>query len=65
MADRPFRTGTAIGAEELLDSPHIYIGTADDFVAKFQRVRAELGITSIMVGAVGERDAVVERLAET
>ena len=57
------RTGTAIAPEELLDSPHIYIGTVDDFVAKFRRLRAELGITSIMVGAVGELDAVVERLA--
>jgi probable F420-dependent oxidoreductase len=59
------RTGTAITAQELLDSPHIFIGTADDFVAKFHRLRAELGITSIMVGAVGELDEVVERLAGT
>ncbi|HEX7173597.1 MAG TPA: TIGR03621 family F420-dependent LLM class oxidoreductase [Candidatus Limnocylindria bacterium] len=59
------RTGTAVPAEELLDSPHIFIGTTDDFVAKFRRLRAELGITSIMVGAVGELDTVVERLAGT
>jgi probable F420-dependent oxidoreductase len=59
------RSGVAIGAEELLGSPHIFIGTEDDFVAKFQRLREELGITSIMVGAVGELDAVVERLAGT
>ena len=59
------RTGTAITPEQLLDSPHIFIGTVDDFVAKFRRLRAELGITSIMVGAVGELDAVVERLAGT
>ena len=59
------RTGTRLTPEELLDSPHIFIGTADDFVAKFERLRAELGITSIMVGAVGELDPVVERLAGT
>jgi probable F420-dependent oxidoreductase len=59
------RTGTRLAPEELLDSPHIFIGTEDDFVAKFRRLRADLGITSIMVGAVGELDAVVERLAGT
>ena len=59
------RIGVAVPPEELLDSPHIFIGTEDDFVAKFTRLRDELGITSIMVGAVGEIDAVVERLAGT
>jgi probable F420-dependent oxidoreductase len=59
------RTGTRLTPEELLDSPHIFIGTEDDFVAKFRRLRADLGITSIMVGAVGELDGVVERLAGT
>ncbi len=59
------RIGVAVPPEELLDSPHIFIGTEDDFVAKFTRLRDELGITSIMVGAVGEMDAVVERLAGT
>lgn len=59
------RSGVPIAAEELLGSPHIYIGTEDDFVAKFRRLRDELGITSIMVGAVGELDRVVERLAGT
>ena len=59
------RIGVAVPPEELLDSPHIFIGTVDDFVAKFTRLRDELGITSIMVGAVGEMDAVVERLAGT
>jgi probable F420-dependent oxidoreductase len=59
------RTGTVVAPHELLDSPHIFIGTAEDFVGKFLRLRAELGITSIMVGAVGELDPVVERLAGT
>ncbi len=59
------RTGTRLTPEELLDSPHIFIGSEDDFVAKFRRLRTELGITSIMVGAVGELDPIVERLAGT
>jgi probable F420-dependent oxidoreductase len=57
------RTGVPVTPEELLDSPHIFISTLDGFVEKFTRLRDELGITSIMVGAVGEMDAVVERLA--
>jgi len=59
------RTGTRLTPDELLDSPHIFIGTEDDFRAKFRRLRSELGVTSIMVGAVGELDAVVESLAGT
>jgi probable F420-dependent oxidoreductase len=59
------RSGVRVGAEELLESPHIFIGTVDGFVEKFQRLRAELGISSIMVGEVGELAPVVERLAGT
>ena len=59
------RTGVAVDAEELLESPHIFIGTEEDFVAKFRRLRDELGISSIMVGTLGELDGVVERLAGT
>jgi probable F420-dependent oxidoreductase len=59
------RIGQDLKAEELLDSPHIFIGSVDDFVAKFTRLRAELGISSIMVGGVDELAPVVERLAGT
>ncbi len=59
------RSGIAVSAEELLDSPHIFINTVDGFVEKLQRHREELGISSIMVGALGELDPVVERLAGT
>ncbi len=66
VADRlTERSGVPITAEALLDSPHIFINTVDGFVEKFNRMRDELGISSIMVGAVGELDAVVERLAGT
>ena len=59
------RSSVAVSAEELLDSPHIYINTVDGFVEKLRRQRDELGITSIMVGTLGELDPVVERLAGT
>jgi alkanesulfonate monooxygenase SsuD/methylene tetrahydromethanopterin reductase-like flavin-dependent oxidoreductase (luciferase family) len=51
--------------DDLLASPHVFIGTADSFVDKFQRLRAELGISSFMVGEVGELGPVVERLSGT
>lgn len=59
------RSGMPVTGKELLDSPHIFINTVDGFVEKFRRLRDELGISSIMVGAVGELDPVVERLAGT
>jgi probable F420-dependent oxidoreductase len=57
------RSGVRVGADELLDSPHIFIGSVDAFVEKFTRLRDELGISSIMVGEVDELVPVVERLA--
>ena len=59
------RTGVAVTPETLLDSPHVYVNTVEGFVEKFGRLRDELGITSIMIGAAGELDPVVERLAGT
>lgn len=59
------RGGAPVSAEDMLDSPQIFINTVDGFVEKFSRMRDQLGITSIMVGEVGELDPVVERLAGT
>lgn len=59
------RSGVRVSADDLLDSPHIFIGSIDGFVEKFRRLRAELGISSIMVGEVDELVAVIERLAGT
>jgi probable F420-dependent oxidoreductase len=59
------RSGVAISAEEVLASPHFFVDSVDGLVEKLTRLRDELGITSIMVGAVGELDPVVERLAGT
>jgi probable F420-dependent oxidoreductase len=57
------RTAIDVTAEELLDSPQIFINSLDGFEAKFQRLRDELGISSIMVGEMGPLDPIVERLA--
>ena len=48
-----------------LDSPQIFVNTVDGFVEKLQRHRDQLGISSVMVGVLGELDPVVERLAGT
>jgi probable F420-dependent oxidoreductase len=58
-------SGVRVDVEELLDSPHIFIGSVEGLVEKFRRLRAELGISSVMVGRVDELVPVVERLAGT
>ena len=66
LADRlEARSGVRVTPDELLESPHIFIGSIDAFVDKFTRLRAELGISSIMVGEVGELEPVVQRLGGT
>jgi len=57
------RTAVDLTPEEVLESPHIFIGSLASFEEKFLRQRAQLGINSIMVGEMGPLDAVVERLA--
>ncbi|MFL5679975.1 MAG: TIGR03621 family F420-dependent LLM class oxidoreductase [Chloroflexota bacterium] len=59
------RTGFDVTEDELLESPHIFIGSIDSLVAKFQRLREDLGISSIMLGDIDELAPVVERLAGT
>lgn len=59
------RTGIGLTEDEVLESPHLFIGSIDGFVEKFQSLRERLGITSIMVGGVDELAPVVERLAGT
>jgi probable F420-dependent oxidoreductase len=57
------RFGTRLTEEEVLRSPHIFIGSLARFEEKFLELRAELGISSIMVGVLGPLDPLVERLA--
>ena len=55
---------TGLTVEQLLDSPHVFIGTVDGLVEKFTRLRDELGISNIMIGGGLEDFApVVARLA--
>ncbi len=59
------RTGIEITVDEALDSPHLFIGSIDGLVQKFQSLRERLGISSILVGGVDDLAPVVERLAGT
>jgi probable F420-dependent oxidoreductase len=57
------RSGIELTVDEVLESPHLYIGTVDALVDKISDLRARLGISSFMLGDVDELAAVVERLA--
>ena len=59
------RSGTAITVQEVIDSPHIFIGSHDRFVAKFTELRERLGISSFLVGELETLGPVVQRLAGT
>ncbi len=57
------RTGVELTVDEVLESPHVFIGSIDGFVEKFRMLRERLGISSFLVGAIDELAPVVERLA--
>ena len=57
------RSGVELTEDEVIDSPHLFIGSVDRLVEKFQQLREELGISSIMLGDIDELAPVVERLA--
>ena len=59
------RTGIELSEEDVIRSPHIFIGSIDRFVEKFSELRERLGITSFLVGGLDELAPVVERLAGT
>ncbi|HET9458305.1 MAG TPA: TIGR03621 family F420-dependent LLM class oxidoreductase [Candidatus Limnocylindrales bacterium] len=59
------RTGHELTEQEVIDSPHIFIGSTERFVEKFSELRERLGISSFMVGSLEELGPVVERLAGT
>jgi probable F420-dependent oxidoreductase len=56
-------TGVELTEDEVIDSPHLFIGSVDRLVEKFHQLREELGISSIMCGEMDELTPVVERLA--
>ena len=51
--------------QQVAESPHVMIGSADSLAEKFGMLREQLGIASFLVGDVGPMDAVVGRLAGT
>jgi hypothetical protein len=57
------RSGEQLTEDEVLASPHLFIGSLTGFEEKFEALRSELGISSIMVGVPGPLDSVVKRLA--
>jgi probable F420-dependent oxidoreductase len=57
------RSATQATAEELLDSPHIFIGTIDALVDKIVGLREQFGISSVMLDDVDALAPIVERLA--
>jgi probable F420-dependent oxidoreductase len=59
------RTGVELTEDEVLGSPHIYIGSIAGLTAKFVELRERFGISSILTGDIDELPAVVERLAGT
>jgi probable F420-dependent oxidoreductase len=59
------RTGVEMTEQEVIDSPHIFIGSVERFVEKFSELRERLGINSFLVGSLDELGPVVERLAGT
>jgi probable F420-dependent oxidoreductase len=58
------RTGVELTEDEVIDSPHLFIGSVDRLVEKFLQLREELGITSIMLGEIDELVPVLERLSD-
>jgi probable F420-dependent oxidoreductase len=59
------RSGIDLTVDEVLGSPHLYIGSIDALVDKIRDIRARLGVSSFMLGDVDELAPVVERLAGT
>jgi hypothetical protein len=59
------RTGIEVTADEILESPHVYIGSVEGLTQKFVEMRERFGISSIMVGDIDPLAPVVERLAGT
>jgi len=58
------RASSGLTVDELLDSPHVFIGTVDGLVEKFTRLRDDLGISYVMVGSgMDDFAPVVARLA--
>jgi probable F420-dependent oxidoreductase len=56
-------SGIELTVAEVVDSPHIFIGSLDRFVEKFTELRKRLGISSFLVGDLDQLAPVVQELA--
>jgi len=56
-------SGVRLTADEVLESPQMFVGSLERLEEKFLAMREGLGISSIMVGELGPLDPLVERLA--
>jgi probable F420-dependent oxidoreductase len=59
------RSGIELTVREVIDSPHIFIGSHDRFVEKFTELRDRLGISSFLIGDLDQLGPVVQQLAGT
>ena len=59
------RTGIELTEDEVLDSPHLFIGSIDGLVEKFVALRERFAISSILLGDIGELEPALERLVGT
>jgi probable F420-dependent oxidoreductase len=57
------QTGTELSVEEILDSPHFYIGSIGDLTRKFRDLRERFGISSFFIDDLDAMAPVVEELA--
>lgn len=57
------RTGVELTVEEVLESPHIFIGSLDGLATKLVELRERFGISSFTTGEIDELAPLVERLA--
>jgi len=59
------RTGYELTEDQILESPHVFVGSVDGLVAKLQDLRERLGISAFMTGEIDDLAPVVERLVGT
>ena len=59
------RTPVDLTIEDVLESPHLFVGSIEGLVEKLLMLRDRLGISSFMVGDIDELAPLVERLAGT
>ncbi len=57
------QTGVELTAEEILDSPHVFIGSIKDLTRKFTDLRERFGISSFLIDDLDTLAPVVEELA--